>query len=326
MFEPGLNLLALLPCPVKVPVEQAFDDFLATLSPQRAAALSCRLEGNANVESDYYRTIEDVTALEMLPDIIVSPGFNSFFEQAFVTRFIRTGLFTSVSCYAGDEHLSRLGVIDPGGHYTMLATNLLVPVADLQRLGDRPLPRRWADLLESDYAESLAIRGNRDGTFCETLLLTLHKEAGADGLRALGRNVRFGWHPSQMVKAMLSSNADAPAISVMPLFFANTIRNRDNVSIVWPADGALVSPVTMLVKAEKQEELKKLIAFLNGPEVAAICAGAAFPALHPAVDNRLPEHAVFKWIGWDYVKNHDLKALIADTNAAFLRAFRGEGS
>jgi hypothetical protein len=46
--------------------------------------------------------------------------------------------------------------------------------------------------------------------------------------------------------------------------------------------------------------------------------------VHPDVDNRLPDDAVFKWIGWDYVKNHDLKALIADTNAAFLQALHGK--
>jgi hypothetical protein len=58
--------------------------------------------------------------------------------------------------------------------------------------------------------------------------------------------------------------------------------------------------------------------------VAGICAGAAFPAVHPDVDNRLPENASFKWIGWDYVKNHDMKALVAENNAAFLRAFHGD--
>jgi ABC-type Fe3+ transport system substrate-binding protein len=127
-----------------------------------------------------------------------------------------------------------------------------------------------------------------------------------------------------MVKAAGSGREDTPAISAMPLFFANNIKNRENVSIVWPTDGALVSPVTMLVKADKREELRFLIDFLNGLEVAAICAGAAFPSVHPGVDNCLPDNATFKWIGWDYVKNHDLKALIADTNAAFLRAFHGE--
>ena len=186
------------------------------------------------------------------------------------------------------------------------------------------MPRSWSDLLNPAYAKSIAIRGNRDGSFCETLLLSLYKDLGSSGLERLGRNVAWGWHPSQMVKAAGSGRDDTPAISVMPLFFANNIKNRGNVTIVWPGDGALVSPVTMLVKAEKREELRHLIEFLNGPQVAAICAGAAFPAVHPEVDNRLPDNAAFKWIGWDYVKNNDLKALISDTNAAFLRAYHGE--
>lgn len=317
MIEPGLNLLALLPCPVKVPLEQAFEAHLATLPQSRAASLRCQLEGNANLESEYYDTVERITSLDELPDIIISPGFNSFFERPFVERFINTGKFVSVNHYAGDRHLSALGVCDPGGHYTMLAMNLLVPVVDHLRLGDRPKPRCWADLLKPEYAASIAIRGHKDGTFCETLLMTIFKDTGEEGLFNLGRNVRYGWHPSQMVKAALGSGTDAPAISVMPLFFAQNLRNREQFSIVWPEDGALISPVTMLVKQEKQQELDDLLSFLNGPEVAAIFAGAFFPAVHPLVDNHLPHDATFKWIGWDYIIRQDIKQLIASANSAF---------
>ena len=126
-----------------------------------------------------------------------------------------------------------------------------------------------------------------------------------------------------MVKSLGNGRPEGPAISVMPLFFANSMGVREGVSVVWPEDGALVSPVTMLVKAEKQEELRDLITFLSGTEVADICAGASFPTPHPGVDNKLPQEATFKWIGWEYVKNHDLKALIHSTNSTFLRAFQG---
>ena len=147
--------------------------------------------------------------------------------------------------------------------------------------------------------------------------MTIFKDAGVEGLRSLGRNVRYGWHPSQMVKAALRSSADAPAISVMPLFFAQNLRGKDQYSVVWPEDGALISPVTMLVKTEKLAELDDLISFLAGPQVAGIFAGAFFPAVHPEVDNRLPEDATFKWIGWDYVTGQDIKELIATANRAF---------
>lgn len=317
MIGAGLNLLALLPCPVKVPFEEACAAYLTSGVPERTAALRYRLEGNANLEADYYREVRQVTAPGELPDIIISPGFNSLFEQPFVDRFIAPGCFGSVSTYAGDRHLARLGVLDPTGHYTMLAMNLLVPVVNHRQLGDRPVPRRWDDLLCSEFAGSLAIRGHQDGRFCETLLMTIFKDAGAEGLACLGRNVRHGWHPAQMVKAALGSSPDAPAISVMPLFFAETLRQQPQISIVWPEDGALISPVTMLVKTAKRRELDWLLGFLGGPEIAAIFARAFFPAVHPAVDNRLPDSATFKWIGWEYLLERDVGQLIAAANSAF---------
>ncbi len=320
------NLFALLPCPLKVPLEEAFNSFLTTLSPEQQATLTYCIEGNANNQIDYADYADHFETLAEMPDIIITPGFNSFFHPHFVGHFIKTGRFVSVNNFAGDRHLAALGIIDPDGHYNMLAMNLLVPVVDHTCLNNRPIPRQWADLLNPEYAKSIAIRGNRVGTFCETLLLSLYKDFGDAGISQLGRNVAWGWHPSQMVKAAGSGREDTPAISVMPLFFANNIKSRENISIIWPTDGALVSPVTMLVKADKREDLRYLTDFLTGAEVAGICAGAAFPAMHPEVDNKLPETATFKWIGWDYIKNNDLKALIADTNAAFLRAFHGEPS
>ncbi len=319
-----LSLLALLPCPLKVPLEEAVNDFLEELGPQERAGLTCRIEGNANNQIEYADYADHFESVDEMPDIVITPGFNSFYHPGFVRRFIQSGCFAAVNLSSGDRHLSPLGVVDPDSHYTLLAMNLLLPVVDHTRLGNRPLPRRWEDLLDPVYEKSIAIRGNRVGTFCETLSLSLFKDFGQEGLKSLGRSVAWGWHPSQMVKAAGSGQEGTPAISVMPLFFANTIKNRDRVSVIWPEDGALVSPVTMLVKSEKREQLRPLIDFLIGPRVAAICAGASFPALHPAVDNRLPENSSFKWIGWEYVKNNDLKSLIAETNALFLASFRGE--
>jgi ABC-type Fe3+ transport system substrate-binding protein len=322
----NVNLFALLPCPLKVPLEEAFTAFVAGLPPERRASLTWCIEGNANTQLDYADYAEHFETLAEMPDIIITPGFNSFFHRPFVERFILTGQFTSASEYAGDRHLAPLGIIDPQGHYTMLAMNLLVFVVDHERLGNGPVPRRWADLLEPVYGKSLAIRGNRDGSFCETLLLAVLKEFGPAALERLGERVRYGWHPSQMVKAAGSGRPDAPAVSVMPLFFAHNVKHRERVTIVWPEDGALVSPVTMLVKREKREELRDVVAFLTGPEVARICAGAFFPAVHPGVDNRLPDDATFKWIGWDYVREHDLKTLIAEANAIFQRGFGRDGA
>ncbi|MDR3579278.1 MAG: ABC transporter substrate-binding protein [Oryzomonas sp.] len=321
-----LNLFALLPCPLKVPLEEAFEAYLDALPPDKRSSFTYCLEGNANHDVDYYALVDHFESIDDMPDIIITPGFNSFFHRPFVERFIEQGLFTSVSTFGGDRHLAKLGVTDPQGQYTMLAMNLLVLVADHARLDGRPAPETWKDLLEPVYRKSVAIRGNHDGSFCETLLLSIHKDYGLTGVSRLGENVRYGWHPSQMVKAAAGSSADAPAVSVMPYFFARHLRNKEGISIIWPRDGALVSPVTMLVKTGKRAELQPLIDFLSGAQVAVICADAGFPAVYPGVDNRLPDDAALKWIGWEYVKKNDIKSMQVEINATFLRAFKGGGA
>ena len=177
----ALNLFALLPCPLKVPLEAAFNGFLATLQKEQRDNLTFCIEGNANTQIDYADYADHIESLSEMPDIIITPGFNSFFYPHFVERFIKTGQFTSVTAFAGDRHLEALGITDPEGHYTMLAMNLLVLVVDNTRLGDRSVPQCWADLLKPEYAKSIAIRGNRDGSFCETLLLSLYKDFSSTG-------------------------------------------------------------------------------------------------------------------------------------------------
>ena len=47
-----LNLFALLPCPLKIPMEEAFNGFLASLPAKERNRLTFRLEGNANNQID----------------------------------------------------------------------------------------------------------------------------------------------------------------------------------------------------------------------------------------------------------------------------------
>ncbi|MNC84300.1 hypothetical protein D3C75_1387890 [compost metagenome] len=45
--------------------------------------------------------------------------------------------------------------------------------------------------------------------------------------------------------------------------------------------------------------------------------------LNPAVDNGLPEGALFKWLGWDYLKSLDLYELKSHTQNVFMKAWKG---
>ncbi|MEZ4485408.1 MAG: ABC transporter substrate-binding protein [Syntrophotaleaceae bacterium] len=91
----------------------------------------------------------------------------------------------------------------------------------------------------------MTLRGNKD-FFCHAVLLPLYREHGAEGLLKLARNVREGLHPAQMVKNIDSGQGGA--LYVMPEFFAHRVKHQERIRIVWPEDGALASPVTLMVK------------------------------------------------------------------------------
>ena len=112
---------------------------------------------------------------------------------------------------------------------------------------------------------------------------------------------------------------------VMPDFFAHKIPKREAVKLIWPQDGALASPVTLLVKAKRAAAVKRITDYLTGEALARVFAGACFPSPHPGVDNPLPAGAGLNWLGWDYIRANDLETINAEIDQVFLPAVQQRG-
>lgn len=320
-----LRLLGLLPCGLKVPFGKAVTSFLEKYQAEGNPPITYAVEGNVNQELSYYKFVDQVESLDELPDIIVSSDFNAFFYRRFRQRFIDQGYFVDVAPPQLNPSFNGTCILDPLGQFTMLNVNPLIIVADLARVGNRPLPRRWADLLDPIWHHSITLRGDRQ-FFCHAVLLPFFKEHGPAAMTALARNVLRGQHPAQMVKEAGADRPDGAALYVMPDFFAHKIARPERVRIIWPEDGGLISPVTMLVKKHRAAELKAITDFLAGPELAGIFAGAWFPTPHPGATNALPPQARLKWLGWDYLRSNDLAEQNAAIDEIFLPVVRAESS
>ncbi|MEZ4485409.1 MAG: ABC transporter substrate-binding protein [Syntrophotaleaceae bacterium] len=72
--------------------------------------------------------------------------FNSFYHQSFYKRFVEAGNFVDVAETLPTSSYQKAGILDPEHQYSILGVNPLVMVADLDRLGERPLPVTWDDL------------------------------------------------------------------------------------------------------------------------------------------------------------------------------------
>ncbi|WP_025689822.1 ABC transporter substrate-binding protein [Paenibacillus zanthoxyli] len=315
------HLLAMLPCPLKVPIEETFlhqqsSGLWTDLDPEEL-----EFEGNAN-QSDFYKTVNEFQSADELPDIVITPGISSFFHRDFRTRFLDQDVFADTAGYAPNERFAEIGMQDPTGRVTLMCVNPLVIVADTARLGDTPEPRSWSDLLNPVYRKQVTMRGH-NGTFCETVLLTLGEKLGEDILTGLGRSVRQGLHPGQMAKLAGTDNEAGTALYVMPYFYANMIRKQDKINIIWPEEGAIASPVFLLAKKNATEGGRRLASFFTSEETAQLCEQAFFPSPHPSAASGLTQRKLL-WMGWDLVWNSDIQAKTDAVNAAFNKGFEQE--
>ncbi|PLX93297.1 MAG: hypothetical protein C0621_07845 [Desulfuromonas sp.] len=313
-----LTLLALMPCGLKVPFSRVITPFLETLKKEQGLDITYAVEGNLNQELSYYPYVGTIERVEELPDIIVSADFNAFYYHSFHRRFVATGDYVSYGDVAPCTAFAEAGLPDPKGEYFVFGINPLVIVADLEKVGDRPMPQRWEEILSPIWASDVTLRGNND-FFCHAVLLPFFQEGGEEALRRLAPNVRQGLHPAQMVKQI--DAGEGGALYVMPEFFAHRVKHQERIKILWPEDGALASPVTLQVKRNKIDELKPVLDWLTGPDLARALVGARFPVPHAEIDGELQEKPL-KWLGWEWLRGNDIQKVNAEIDELFLPRVR----
>lgn len=309
-----LTLLALMPCGLKVPFGKALSSFLEQLKQEQGVEITYAVEGNVNQELSYYPYIKTLKTIDELPDIIVSADFNPFFGHDFYRQFVASGELVAYGNPTPGPAFAEAGILDPEGEYAILGVNPLVMVANLDQVGERPLPRRWSDMLDPVWESSVTLRGG-NGFFCHAVLLPIYQQHGAEGLKQLAANVCDGRHPAQMVKQI---DAGGPsAIYVMPEFFAHRVKNQQKIKIIWPEDGALASPVTLQVKRSRVAELKPVLDYLSGPELAQALIDARFPVPYRQVTGEVQEKPL-QWLGWDFLRGNDLLSVNDEIDRIFL--------
>lgn len=296
-------------CPVKTIFKECFDETLQQyLAATGDEGFRYFVPSGCTGEEDPYEDLWKADNIDDFPDVAVAAGFGDFFRQEFVDRLVKPGYFKSIGYPRLNRNFISAGYEDPAGWYTMYSTQPTVMMVDRKRLGDLPVPARWSDLLDPVYKANIIIGGSPE-EFYEDLLLYIYKDHGEQGLIKLAGNVKAGLHGSQMVKLAGSSNPQGAAVYVIPWLFARACPRTDDVMVIWPEDGALIMPMYLLAKAEPKRDLKPFLDFVLGERYGQKSADNGYPVLNPAVDNKLPDNAGFKWLGWDYIRSYSMEEL-----------------
>lgn len=316
-----LNFLGYTYCPLKLIFKECFDELRRKYQwENKDKDFHSFVPSGCGEEEDPYRAnIWQVADINDFPDIAVSAGFGDFFRQEFVERFVNRGYFKYAGGGAIHADFSSADYEDPAGWYTMYSALPSVMLVDHKRLGDLPVPRQWSDLLNPVYKNNIII-GASHGDFHEDLLLYIHKEHGDEGLRKLAANFKNGMHGAEMSKIAGTASAQGAAIYVIAWLFAKACPRTESTSIVWPVDGALITPMFLLIKDGVRADLQPFIDFVTGPAYGQKSADNYFPVLHPQVDNKLPAGAGFKWLGWEHIRSHSMDELKEHVVSTFKQA------
>jgi len=306
-----IKVAGLLPCPVRIPLLEAFDKQRLKVEAAHGVSVGHRMAA-ASVGMDVVE--KEMARLQTeadLPDVFVSAGFEAFFDHKNLRRFKDRGVFTDRSWAETNAAFDGLELKDPDGHFSMIGVVPAVFLVDSQQLADgEEAPRSWADLLSPRMEKRIALPVG-DFDLFNGILLTVWKHFGDDGIRALSRNLLKSLHPSQAAGRFKANKGDVPTVSVIPYFFSRMAKMNPKVEVVWPSDGAIISPIFMLEQSKNGAAAQELADVFLSQEAGEILAHKGlFPSLHPDVANELPEQAPWLWLGWDFVREHDLGEMI----------------
>lgn len=310
--EADLKIEGILPCPVTLPLMEAFEDYLKGEKSKIDYKLKVASSGVDWIKDG----LKDIHREEDLADLYISAGFDLFFDKDLMGRFREENAFKDMVRLprSKDFYNESLDLRDPRGEYSVIGLVPAIFLVNKEEIGNRPYPKTWKDLFREDLIGEVALPVG-DFDLFNAILLNINKTYGKEGLKLLARSFRSNMHPSEMVNS--HKKKDKPTVTIMPYFFTKMVKDTGPMKAIWPEDGAIVSPIFLLAKRSKEEKLQGLVDFFSSKETGDILYNMGrFPSSHRDIDNELEGKNII-WLGWDYIEENNIGRLIRESEDIF---------
>lgn len=317
--DAAIKIQGVLPCPVRIPLLEGFEGWLGRQDAAFAEDVDYELQAASMGVDWLLDAIKTSASADVLSDLFISAGFDLFFDKQLIGKYKEQGAFkdfTGISRYNKDFDNEHISLKDPAGQYSMLAVVPAVFLVNQDELNGRAMPTSWADILKPEFENAVSLPIG-DFDLFNAILLNIYKAYGEEGVVKLGKSLLRSMHPSEMVKSH-TKKSGKPVVTIMPYFFTKMTKNGGPMKAVWPADGAIISPIFMLSKANEQALLQPVVDFFSSKEVGEILSHQGmFPSVHPEVDNFIPATSRYMWVGWDFINEHSIGELIKQLETLF---------
>lgn len=312
----ALKITGLLPCPVRMPLIEGIEKLENKIKFPLKKELKAASQG-----LDWLKeSIEDKPPAENLSDLYISAGFDLFFDRDLMDHYRRKDVFkdtTGLKNLNNDFVRNDIDLLDPEGDYSVIGVVPAVFLVNQEELKGRQAPKTWADLLKPEFENSISLPVS-DFDLFNAILINIYKKYGAEGVEKLGRSMQKSLHPSEMVKEGGRKKQGEPAVTIMPYFFTRMAKRFPHMEFVWPEDGAIISPIFMLIKESSLPELQPVVDFFASKEVGSILSEQGlFPSVRVDINNNLPEDSKFMWPGWNFLRENNPGELIDELTNKF---------
>lgn len=314
-----IKIDGILPCPVKLPLQEGFESWLENQNFNYTVEYDLRVaSGGVDWIKDKIINLENE---DEIADLFMSAGFDLFFDKTLMGKFKAKGVFEDL---IGTDNMNKdfnndqIDLRDPQGQYSIIGVVPAIFLVNREELGDRKPPESWEDLFRPEFHGEVSLPVS-DFDLFNAMLLNIYKTYGEDGVRKLGKAFMYNMHPAEMVKS--HRKKEKPTVTIMPYFFSKMVSGNGPMFPIWPRDGAIISPIFLLAKNSNKEKIQPFVDFFASKEIGEIFVEkGGLPSTNPQVENNLTEDQKFMWIGWDYVNNHDIGELIKKTEKIFHEA------
>ena len=304
----------IVPCPLRLPLIDSFDKFVEDENRNglkigydlRSASL-----GVSWLEDEFSNDINNVS------DVFLSAGFDLFFNRECIEKFTeKNEYYINMENINKDFEDEKKLFKDPKNIYNIVAVVPCVFLVNYNNLSGKKAPLSWEELLFSgQYTDSVALPLN-DLDMFNAVVINIYSKWGIDGIKALAKVYKKSLHPSEMVKKKGDDKYN-PIINITPLFFTQMVSRTSALKVVWPKDGAIVSPIFLIAKKNKKG-VKKIIDFFTSVEVGEILSSnGKFPTTISGVSNNLDKDSKFLFCGFDFIYNNDIGKLFKSLEKLF---------
>lgn len=149
-------LLGNVPLPLRHCVRDGVADQVKTMRDRGGETLRCCFPMGQGGVTPFQR-LRFIRHLDDFPDMLVSAEHGNAFNRRFHARHMAGGDFRSGQPADVASVFTQAGLVDPQGWIGVFAVALFVWRIDRERLGDVPVPRRWADLAGEAFAADIVL-------------------------------------------------------------------------------------------------------------------------------------------------------------------------